>query len=563
MPSLYSTHRPKEFGQLIGQAHITKLLKAELTKGLAGHAYLFIGPRGTGKTTTARILAKALNCTDSKNGEPCGECAMCQAFEAGKFLDLIEIDAASNRGIDEIREIKEKIEYNPVMGKQKVYIIDEVHMLTKEAFNALLKTLEEPPSFVTFILATTEPHKVPATIMSRCEKYEFRLGGAKELTQTLSTIMEAEKIHVDKKAVELLVTHAGGSYRDAVSLLDTIVAATGDTELTYDEVRTALGLPDTELVHSYVISIAEKSLSSALATLDEVFTRGTNIGQFTKSVILLFRDLMLDKGVAESIGNELTALTPARCTEVLKVLLEAYSAQKYAFDQRLPLQLATIQLIPEDLSPESKAEKKPEKPIKAAAVEVPEMKVEKTIESVATESAVEPTAPETTIDQVATQAEPPKKKLKRKKKKLVAKPVPFDTIVDLWGVFTREVQKDHKHLYTFLVPALPCGVQFDTQLQVLKVEVKVPFEFHRKQLENPKHQLALVAAAQKIYKTPIQFIYIISKEQIVFKKDVMHDSTKSPLVTDVSAVKVEQAPAASALESAFDSVLGADVETLA
>jgi DNA polymerase-3 subunit gamma/tau len=563
MPSLYSTHRPKEFGQLIGQTHITKLLKAELTKGLAGHAYLFIGPRGTGKTTTARILAKALNCENPKNGEPCGACALCQAFEAGKFLDLIEIDAASNRGIDEIREIKEKIEYNPVMGKQKVYIIDEVHMLTKEAFNALLKTLEEPPHFVTFILATTEPHKIPATIMSRCEKYEFRLGGAKELSQALSIIMEAENIHVDKKAVELLITHAGGSYRDAVSLLDTIIAATGDTELTYDEVRTALGLPDTELVHEYVISIAEKSLAGALATLDEVFARGTNIGQFTKSVILLFRDLMLDKEVAEGIGEELATLTSARCTEVLKALLEAYSAQKYAFDQRLPLQLATIQLIPEDLTSATPSERTVEKPAKSIEVKALKEKVEKVASAIAPEAAIEESTSETTIDQTPAQPEPTKKKLKRKKTKLVAKPVPFDTIVDLWGVFTREVQKDHKHLYTFLVPALPCGVQFDTQMQVLKVEVKVPFEFHRKQLENPKHQLELVAAAQKIYKTPIQFIYIISKEQIVFKKEVMHDSTKSPLVTDVAAVKVEQLPAASALESAFDSVLGADVETLA
>jgi len=564
MSSLYSTHRPKEFSQLVGQSHITKLLKAELSKGLTGHAYLFIGPRGTGKTTAARILAKALNCTDQKNGEPCGACDLCKAFEAGKFLDLFEIDAASNRGIDEIREIKEKIEYNPVMGKQKVYIIDEVHMLTKEAFNALLKTLEEPPAFVTFILATTEPHKVPATIMSRCEKYEFRLGGTKELTQVLAEIMESEKIHVDKKAVELLVTHAGGSYRDAVSLLDTILAATGDTELTFEEVRTALGLPDTELVHSYVIAIAEKSLSSALATLDEVFLRGTNISQFTKSVILLFRDLMLEKETADDIGQELASLTPSRCTEVLKVLLEAYSAQKYAFDQRLPLQLATIQLIPEDLPKAEKTEKiekeTPSKENSAVKVEKTETK-----NAVVSEVEIEATSPEVTKEDVISLeiTERPKKKLKRKKKRLVAKPVPFDTIVDLWGVFTREVQKDHKHLYTFLVPALPCGVQFDTQLQVLKVEVKVPFEFHRKQLENPKHQIALVAAAQKIYKTPIQFIYIISKEQIVFKKNIVHDSTKSPLVAaGLTTVSDQAAPAASPLESAFDSVLGADVETL-
>lgn len=562
MPSLYSTHRPKEFSELIGQSHITKLLKAELTKGLAGHAYLFIGPRGTGKTTTARILAKALNCNELKSGEPCGACANCVAFEAGKFLDLIEVDAASNRGIDEIREIKEKIEYNPTMGKNKVYIIDEVHMLTKEAFNALLKTLEEPPSYITFILATTEPHKIPATIMSRCEKYEFRLGGPKELTQSLASIMESEKIKVDKKGIELLVTHAGGSYRDAVSLLDTIVAATGDKELTFEEVRNALGLPDTELVHSYVLAIADNSLRDALAALEEIFSRGTNISQFTKSVILLLRDSMLEKDKAEEVGEGLANLSKARFSEAIKILLDAYSAQKYAFDQRLPLQLATIQLIPE--GEKEKVVTKPakvEKPVlEKVVVEEVVLEVSKPkTESVSAEVIVETPVAEVTVTPVAQ-----KRKLKKKlKKKIVAKPVPFDTVVDLWSSFTREVQKEVNHLYTFLVPAFPCGVQFDTQLQVLKVEVKVPFDFHRKQLENPKNQPVLTKAAIKIYGTPIQFIWIISKEQIVFKKEVVHDSSQSPLSSsNFPAVTIETPAIENALESAFDSVLGADVESL-
>ncbi|MFZ6022638.1 MAG: DNA polymerase III subunit gamma/tau [Patescibacteria group bacterium] len=557
MPSLYSTHRPKEFSQLIGQSHITKLLKAELSKGLLGHAYLFIGPRGTGKTTTARILAKALNCEKLKNGEPCGVCSMCSAFEEGKFIDLFEIDAASNRGIDEIREIKEKIEYNPTMGKQKVYIIDEVHMLTKEAFNALLKTLEEPPSFVTFILATTEPHKVPATIMSRCEKYEFRLGGSKELLQSLSGIMEAEHIKIDKKGLDLLVTHSGGSYRDAASLLDTIIASTGDKEITFAEIRSALGLPDAELVNTYMMAIAERSLGSALATLEEIFSRGTNISQFIKSVILLARDSMLDKERAQEVSTELANLGKPRYLEIIKVLLDAYSAQKYAFDQRLPLQLATIQLIPEL-----------EAPIDAARISkvVKETSASKTLPEERQSSSLQASAPEekTVLEKDAEVLPKPKKKLKKKKaKKVEAKPVPFDTIVDLWGSFTAEVRKDHQHLYTFLVPAIPCGVQFDAQLQVLKVEVKVPFDFHKKQLENPKHQIAMAEAALKVYGTPVQFICILSKDQIVFKKEVVHDSSQSPLATENPLVqKIEPNSVESSLESAFDSVLGADVETL-
>ncbi len=557
MPSLYSTHRPKEFSQLIGQSHITKLLKAELSKGLLGHAYLFIGPRGTGKTTTARILAKALNCEKLKNGEPCGVCGMCTAFEEGKFIDLFEIDAASNRGIDEIREIKEKIEYNPTMGKQKVYIIDEVHMLTKEAFNALLKTLEEPPSFVTFILATTEPHKVPATIMSRCEKYEFRLGGSKELLQSLSGIMEAEHIKIDKKGLDLLVTHSGGSYRDAASLLDTIIASTGDKEITFAEIRSALGLPDAELVNTYMMAIAERSLGSALATLEEIFSRGTNISQFIKSVILLARDSMLDKEKAQEVSTELANLGKPRFLEIIKVLLDAYSAQKYAFDQRLPLQLATIQLIPEQ-----------EAPLDATRISkvVKETSTATSLSEETQMASVQASVPEvkTILQKEAEVLPKPKKKLKKKKaKKVEAKPVPFDTIVDLWGTFTAEVRKDHQHLYTFLVPAIPCGVQFDAQLKVLKVEVKVPFDFHKKQLENPKHQIAMAEAALKVYGTPVQFICILSKDQIVFKKEVVHDSSQSPLATENPLVqKIEPNSVESSLESAFDSVLGADVETL-
>lgn len=559
MSSLYTRYRPKDFSGVVGQSHITKLLKAELKKNLAGHAYLFIGPRGTGKTTTARILAKALNCTALHEGEPCGSCAMCVAFDQGKFLDLIEIDAASNRGIDEMREIKEKIEYNPTMGSKKIYIIDEVHMLTKEAFNALLKTLEEPPAYVTFILATTEPHKIPATILSRCEKYEFRLGGTKELKQTLSSIMESENIQVDKKGIELLITHAGGSYRDAVSLLDTIVAATGDKELSFDEVRIALGLPDSELVNSYVVALAEKSLEVALAALHEVFIRGTNIAQFTKSVILLVRDVMMERELGDEIGPILRSVSSARYTEIIKVLLEAYTSQKYSFDQRLPLQLATIQLIPEGEigTPLRKSE-----PVKQKNETAKITEMQAGIQESKKSEAV------TSEERIPTGEKGKTKKATVKKKKKVshridAKPIPFETVVDLWPQFTQEVQKEQRHLYTFLVPAVPCGVQFDSQLQVVKIEIKVPFDFHKKQLENAKHQQLLGKAALKIYGSPVQFICILSKEQIVFKKQVVHDSSKSPLLSEGSVVgtSVEADPIAS-LESAFDSVLGGDVEML-
>ncbi len=560
MPSLYSTYRPKEFSELVGQTHIVRLLKAELSKGLTGHAYLFIGPRGTGKTTTARILARALNCEALKNGEPCGECHTCKAFDEGKFIDLIEIDAASNRGIDEIRELKERIEYNPAMGKQKVYIVDEVHMLTKEAFNALLKTLEEPPEYVTFILATTEPHKIPATIMSRCEKFEFRLGNQRDINTALKKIMESEGVKVDKKGLDLLVTHSGGSYRDAVSLLDTIVAATGDKELTFEEVQESLGLPDDTVVNSYILAIAEGKVSEALSTLEEVFSRGTNIPQFTKSVILTLRDCLLDKSVAEEIGEPVVAVSRARLTELIKLLLDAYSSQRLAFDHRLPLQLATVQMVQE----------KGDLPVVIKQEVTPKPKPEISDTVIKAETKISTSVAEQVPSEIETTSTDPEKKMvvKKKKVKKKAKEVParnlsLDEIQADWTAFIRAVQLEHKQLYTFIMAASPSAAQFDQQVQVTKVELKVPYDFHKKQLENAKNQMVLLNAAKKIYNSPLQFICVISKEELVFKKTAPREIDDNVVAPAVQSVKVEAKSAESPLESAFDSVLGADVETLA
>lgn len=252
MPSvLYRKYRAQDFDQLIGQDHITKLLKNAVKTGQIAQAYLFVGSRGTGKTSTARILSKAVNCLQPKeDGNPCNECEVCKAISNGSLLDLIEIDAASNRGIDQIRELKEKIEFSPSEGKYKVYIIDEVHMLTTEAFNALLKTLEEPPAHVIFILATTDVHKLPPTILSRCQRYDFRLGTDEEIKNVLSDVAKKEDLKIDDKAMALLVQNAKGSYRDALSLLDVVYSGQekGKKEITEEEVRKILGLPDFDKV---------------------------------------------------------------------------------------------------------------------------------------------------------------------------------------------------------------------------------------------------------------------------------------------------------------------------
>src|SRR5690606_38260502 len=252
--SLYNKYRSQTFDELVGQESVTKLLKNAVKKGKIANAYLMVGSRGTGKTSTARILAKALNCSHlTEEGNPCNECNHCMAISKGSFLDLIEIDAASNRGIDQIRELKERLEFSPVEGRYKIYIIDEVHMLTKEAFNALLKTLEEPPSHVIFMLATTDVHKLPATILSRCQRYDFKLGSDDDLKGVLEDIAKKEGVKLDSEAVSLIIENAHGSYRDALSLLDVVIsgqiASEKPSEVSEAEVRKILGIPDLTMVY--------------------------------------------------------------------------------------------------------------------------------------------------------------------------------------------------------------------------------------------------------------------------------------------------------------------------
>lgn len=297
---LYRKYRSQTFDELIGQAHITDILKNAVRSGMISHAYLMVGSRGTGKTSTARILAKALNCTDlSKDGNPCNKCEACKAVTSGTFLDLIEIDAASNRGIDQIRELKERIEYAPSEGRYKVYIIDEVHMLTTEAFNALLKTLEEPPPHVVFILATTDVHKLPATILSRCQRYDFHLGTDVEVEAVIRKAADNEGVKLADQALALLVQNANGSYRDALSLLDVVVSGQAESkkpkEVSDTEVRRILGIPDSTMVYYLLEKLTMNETVECIALINELDSKGVNLQQFVKFVLIALREILVLK----------------------------------------------------------------------------------------------------------------------------------------------------------------------------------------------------------------------------------------------------------------------------
>lgn len=293
--ALYRKFRPDNFADVKGQDHIVTTLTNQIKANRIGHAYLFCGTRGTGKTTVAKILAKAVNCQHPVNGSPCNECEMCKAIQAGTSMNVIEIDAASNNGVDNIREIREEVSYRPTEGNYKVYIIDEVHMLSTGAFNALLKTLEEPPSYVIFILATTEAHKIPITILSRCQRYDFHRISIDTIAARLEELLKAEHVDAEEKAVRYVAKAGDGSMRDALSLLDQCIAFYLGETLTYDKVLDVLGAVDTEVFSRLLRKVLSGDVTGAIRVLEDLIVGGRELGQFVADFTWYMRNLLLVK----------------------------------------------------------------------------------------------------------------------------------------------------------------------------------------------------------------------------------------------------------------------------
>jgi len=293
--ALYRKWRPGRFEDVKGQNHIVTTLRNQLVLDRIGHAYLFCGTRGTGKTSVAKIFAKAVNCLSPVNGSPCNECEMCEAISRQTSMNVIEIDAASNNGVDNIREIREEVEYSPAEGRYKVYIIDEVHMLSIGAFNALLKTLEEPPSYVIFILATTEAHKIPVTILSRCQRYDFKRITIAIISDRLRELSIQETLEIDDKAISYIAKAADGSMRDALSLLDQCAAFYLGERLTYDKVLEVLGAVDTEVFSRLLRHVIHQELTKALSLIEEIIIQGRELTQFVMDFIWYLRNLLLIK----------------------------------------------------------------------------------------------------------------------------------------------------------------------------------------------------------------------------------------------------------------------------
>ena len=355
--ALYRKFRPDNFADVKGQDHIVTTLTNQIKHNRIGHAYLFCGTRGTGKTTVAKILAKAVNCEHPVNGSPCNECAMCKAIQAGTAMNVIEIDAASNNGVDNIREIREEVSYRPTEGKYKVYIIDEVHMLSTGAFNALLKTLEEPPSYVMFILATTEAHKIPITILSRCQRYDFHRITIDTIAARLDELLKVEGVAAEEKAVRYVAKAGDGSMRDALSLLDQCIAFYLGQELTYDKVLEVLGAVDTEVFSKLLRKVIRGDVTGSIHILEELIVGGRELSQFVGDFTWYMRNLLLvktsenpEEAIDVSSDNmkllkeESTMLDVETLMRYIRIFSDLSNQIRYATQKRVLVEIALIKL---------------------------------------------------------------------------------------------------------------------------------------------------------------------------------------------------------------------------
>lgn len=355
--ALYRKWRPATFDEIKGQDAVVTTLRNQIEANRIGHAYLFCGTRGTGKTSAAKVFAKAVNCENPTDGNPCGECESCKSIAAGTSLNVIEMDAASNNGIDDARQIKESVVYSPTNAKYKVYIIDEAHQITKDAFNALLKTLEEPPAYVVFILATTEPHRIPVTILSRCQRYDFKRIATGTLEDRLKEIADREKITVEDKAIKYIASKAEGGMRDALSLLDQCSSFFLGKEITYERALDVLGAVDTSMFSTFLRALAARSVTDSISLIDRVLTEGKDLAQFVNDFIWHMRNVLLAKS-AEDIEDivditadnlallkkEAEAIPEEMLLRYIRVFSDLSNDLRFAVQKRVLIEVAIIRI---------------------------------------------------------------------------------------------------------------------------------------------------------------------------------------------------------------------------
>jgi DNA polymerase III, subunit gamma and tau len=462
--TLYRKYRPKNFEEVAGQKEIVKTIKTSLRNGKTSHAYLFTGPRGVGKTTLARLIAKGVNCLENGiTDEPCNRCENCLAINNGTFLDMVEIDAASNRGIDEIRQLKEKINYQPVKGRKKIYIIDEVHMLTKEAFNALLKTLEEPPEHVIFILATTEADKILPTIISRCQRYDFKTLSLNDMKEQLRFIGKSEGVDIPDDVLELIYESSGGSVRDAVSILERIMVTCLGEEITLEKSEEVLGVTSAKKMEEFLMEIKEKNYTKLVKTLDSFWNDSVEIELFFKDFAKYCKGLMA-KGELE-IEKGLT---------IIGCIFDSLNKFKYEEDKRLVGYVIVDNLM-------------------KRTVKSTEVIVERVVEKEIT---------------------PTKEEIKSEKKEKL-EGITLEYIAGKWNEIVKEAKREKITLGAFLITAKPYKLEDD----ILYIGFDIESSFCKEQMENSAYNDVFTEVVRKIINPKLKLKYITIGKKKEIEKD--------------------------------------------
>ncbi len=494
----YRKWRPQLFSEVAGQEHVTRTLLNALANERVSHAYLFCGPRGTGKTSTARNLAKAVNCLTNGKGEPCNACVMCQAITGGSALDVIEVDAASNRGIDEMRDLREKVNYAPNQARRKIYIIDEVHMLTKESSNALLKTLEEPPPHVIFILATTEAHKLLPTILSRCQRFDFHRLSQSDMLPRLSHICESEGITIETEALKLIARAATGSLRDAENLLQQMMTYYG-SEITLQQAQALLGYSGDRRAGELVKDIVNKDVAGGVATINNVNNDGLDLRQFNRDVVEYLRLLLLVKtGSSESVeltADDIKELKEIAANTPLPRILQAikrFSQLEIGLDNysTLPLELALVDCtLPEaeekretvrQPAPEPLAKKPPTK----AAPPPPEPEIARPEEKKTPAPEPEPKAEEPVAVEEPAPAQEPEPSTAVADTAAPASGSPIEQLQSQWSKMINEAPDNMGKTPTaaLLRSARPLSIEGDT------IEISFKYSYHKEKMDNLDNQ---------------------------------------------------------------------------
>ncbi|HBM75367.1 MAG TPA: DNA polymerase III subunit gamma/tau [Clostridiaceae bacterium] len=490
--ALYREWRPKTFSSIVGQEHITQILKNQIKQQRIAHAYLFCGTRGTGKTSTAKVMAKAVNCLHPIDGEPCGECEICRGIDNGNMIDVIEIDAASNNGVDNIRELRDDVKYLPSKCKYKVYIIDEVHMLSTAAFNALLKTLEEPPAHIIFILATTEYQKVPATILSRCQRFDFKRISVPDIVSRLNTIAKQENVSIDDKTLNLIARSADGALRDALSVFDQCISI-GNGSVTYEDVASMLGITTDEYLIKLADAVAENDASKCIILIDELINNGKDVYQFIKDFTMHFRDLLVCRiggaavdvlNISQETFDRIREQTKKFSTESImrniNILSAAEADAKWVSQPRIILEMAVLKMCKKELDAD----------LDSLLVRV--AKLENIINSKGVNTVVNTVTQDNsdTVKDVAVKKEKPVKENKKpdvKKNKTVDNKQDndqhFKDILKKWPDVINAINKEgHKILYSNIVQGKPAGLSDGALILEFK------FGFVKKQVENSENK---------------------------------------------------------------------------